>query len=142
MTEGRERQALPFGLKLLICFLVVEAIEQVVTLGLSGAVLYRRDTALGTAFWSERVIQPVMLLCFCGLLAGLLAMRSGVGRIWAIIFFLANSAIIVFTYTYQIPDLWPSLSLFERVRTVATVGIELAFSVYLFSDGAREVLVE
>ena len=135
--------ALPFAIKLILCFLLLDAAERVYELiviltsssteSLGGPTPYAPSLATLFPHMVWIAINPV--------LAVLLYLRTSFGRIVTqVMFTLHLLAIIAPDVTITRPEIWLYVDDGARVRLLVTVIVDVAVIAYLFSAQARKAL--
>lgn len=135
-TGERVPRPLPFPLKVLVWFFVVDAFEKALILGATygaGAPL-----ADGAGFL-DRYLPHLLVLAFDLLLALEIYRRTQAGRIWAMIYLAAITVLALFVLVVE-PQQWMALSTGGRIRTLCSQGLHLAFFGILASRRAGRVL--
>ncbi len=139
------REPLPFGVRLLILFLLVDATERILEVALSlgwGRPLGPLAGPIGTL---PTTVGYLVLACWVLvniLLAVLLAYRLEAGRIWACVAFALHLVYVINYAGYQAPQLWMAVGEVGRVRILLTAGIDGAAVAYLCAKSTREAIAE
>jgi hypothetical protein len=123
-------ESAPFGVKLLICFLLADAVRRGVELAITGAPAGDAPSPMIFILW----------ILIDLLLALLMALRTRAGRYWT----QAILAIHVFYLGHELsvrdPYLWLSMGVVTRCQTVATILLDGLAVAYLSSSEAKTYL--
>lgn len=119
----------PFVVKLLICFLLADAVQRGIGVGRG---------------WSETLPLPHMIYILWGvtdlLLASLLALGTRAGCVWTQVFLLVHVFYLGHTLAFQDPYLWLQMDVISRGRVFATVILDVAFACALATPKVRAAL--
>ena len=130
----------PFGVKLTIAFLLLDAAEKA---GRIGLMMWRPDRYGSPHILGETLGEALghgIVVAFCLLLAAQLLLGTNFGRIWAALYFSAASGLTIAYLAFLDPGHWVELGPTGRALQVATVAIDLSFAAYLVSSRARAAL--
>jgi hypothetical protein len=126
---GGER-ALPFSLKLIVCFFLADAFEKALALG----------AALGGgASFGERGLPPTVVLVFDLLLALQIVQRTQAGRIWGVIYLAASTLLATFVLVVE-PGRWVDLGPEGRLRALLSGAVQVGFLALLLGRRAARTL--
>lgn len=135
---------LPFGVRLLVAFLLVDALERVVELVLGVAGIRGLGPMAGIQggplpTTAIHVILPSWIVIDV-LLAALLLLRMDAGRLWCIAAFALHLIYLAQFLVYHSPHLWMTMGLSGRFSIMATLVIDGGAIAYLCARSTREAL--
>lgn len=130
---------LPFGVRLVVAFLGLDALERAVELG-TWVHAYR--TSIGVPPSSTSPNFPVLGLWIAVdvLLVLLLLMRTQAGRLFAAAIFVLHGVYVAHVLIASDPMLWLYMSDWGRGRLALTLFLDVALFVYLLGRQASEAL--
>lgn len=144
MGEGRppasdlelERTPLPFTLRIVLAFVLLHAARSAL---LAGIAAWRTGTGDLTAL-SDAILPHVLYFCSDLLVATQIAIRARTGLFWGTAYF---GALAFFTAAVFVidPARWPLLGLVERLRVIASVGVNVGLIALLLARPSRAALV-
>ena len=130
---------LPFVLKLLVCFLVLDGLERVVELVMWAQALPDVPELAPSPYYPN-IPATLLWVVVHMLLAILLLLRTWWGRVWTQAIFIIHILFIGHGIVVRHPEIWVYMSPFARSRLLFTVLLDLTAVFYLFSDQARRTL--
>ena len=135
---------LPLGVRLLVAFLLVDALERIVELALGVAGLRILGPMAGLQggplpTFAINVILPSWIVIDV-LLAALLLLRMEAGRLWSIAAFALHLIYLAQFLVYHSPHLWMTLEFRGRISLMATLVIDGGAIAYLCARSTREAL--
>ena len=133
MTDDDDRvEGAPFGVKLLVCFLLADAVQRAVELVHGGIDFSGGPHSAVFVLWA-----------LIDLLLGLLViLRTRAGRYWTQAILAVHVFYLAYTLALDKPHLWLVMSAFARVKVAATFFADGIFVGYLSSQQARAYLDE
>lgn len=117
---------MPFGVKLLLCFLFFDSVHRGWEVVASLASLQQLLLAIHI-LW---IVTNLLLIV-------LIVMGAKPGRWWTQSILLVHIFYIIHTVAVQDPYLWLAMDVATRARTLVTVGIDAFFFAWLFSPKAK-----
>lgn len=132
-------EPLPFGVRVVVGFLGLDALERVVELGLW---IYAFRTSIGIPRSSTPPNFPVLGLWIAVdvLLVLLLLMRTKAGRLFAAAIFVLHGLYVAHVLTVSDPMVWLYMSDWGRGRLALSLFIDTGLLVYLLGREASEAL--
>lgn len=130
---------LPFGVRLVVAFLGLDALERAVELG---TWIYAFRTSIGIPRSSTPPNFPVLGLWIAVnvLLVLLLLMRTRAGRLFAAAIFVLHGLYVAHVLTVSDPMVWLYMSDWGRGRLALSLFLDVGLFVYLMSREASEAL--
>jgi hypothetical protein len=107
--------AVPFALKIVICFLILDVAERLIQMGL---------------LFFQNEIPWTLIFVFClwifidVLLIALVVFRTTAGRIWVLIVFGVHLFYVGYTMIHESPSLWLGLDAWDQTRILSTLAID------------------
>ncbi len=126
MSDPHTTDDPPFGVKVVMCFLVADAIRRAVQLAQGWGAPLPAPTAV-LILWITTDL----------LLAALLVMRTEAGRLWTAVLLLVHAVFIGNLVAVQDPYLWLKLDLAGRWRILTTLFVDALLFAYLLGPRAR-----
>jgi hypothetical protein len=120
----------PLGVKFLICFLLIDAVQRLADLFPGGP-----ETP-----GSPTIVIFILWIAINLLLALLLGLRTRAGRYWTQAILAIHVFYIGHELSVRAPYLWMSMGVLARARILGTVFVDGAFVAYLTSERARTYL--
>jgi hypothetical protein len=132
-------EPLPFGARLVVCFLAVDALQRAVEVG---TYLRQASGALHPPATATAPNLPVLGLWVAVdvLLVLLLLMRTTAGRLFSAAVFVLHAFYLAHILTVSDPTLWLYMSDWGRVRLALTLFLDAAAVVYLLGHEATRAL--
>ena len=135
---------LPLGIRLLVAFMLVDALERIVELALGIAGLRSLGPLAGLQggplpSFAINVILPSWIVIDV-LLAALLLLRMEAGRLWCMAAFALHLIYLAQFLVYHSPHLWMTLGFSGRFSLMATLVIDGGAIAYLCARSTREAL--
>lgn len=130
---------LPFGVRLVVAFLALDAVERVVELG---RWIHAFRTSIGIPRSSTAPNFPVLGLWVSVdvLLVLLLLMRTKAGRLFSAAIFVLHGVYVAHVLIVSDPMLWLYMSDWGRARLALSLFIDAGALVYLLGREASEAL--
>jgi hypothetical protein len=129
---------MPFALRLIIAFLVIDSLERAVELG----VWWRSQPSMGqlVGLYMPNVALLGLLSIVDLMLVLFMLLRTAVGRWFGVLIFGFHIAYLVWDVSSAHPELWLYASAWGRARIPLTVGIDSIAIAWLLSARAGRYL--
>jgi hypothetical protein len=137
--DAAPRDPFPLGVKLVVAFLCLDALERAVELG---AWIRAAASVIGTPRTSTAPNFPVLGLWVAVdiLLVMLLLMRTKAGRLFTAAIFVLHAFYVAHVLVVSNPALWLYMSDWGRARLAVSLFLDAVAVTYLFSSQASEAL--
>lgn len=133
------RDRLPFLLKVLVCFLLLDGVERIVEL-LRWVQNQPDVPVLAPSPYYPNIPATLLWVVVHMLLAALLLLRTWWGRVWTQAIFLIHIVFVGHGVVLRHPEVWVYMSQEGRVRVLLTIILDIVVVAYLASPQARRAL--